>query len=201
MTDQPGYPIDIIARARQLRRAASPIEGRVWGFLRNGHLDGLKFHRQHPLGRYVADFYCHAHRLVIEIDGPSHNDQQGYDLNRTLWLNQNGYRVIRFTNHDVLNNPNGVREAIREACRRTGPLTRCSAPTSPRGRGERALPSSDKIKCSDHYVETTQDSHPQTDSSPYLLNKDCSPLPLGEIGPALFAGPGEGTRASEQTQP
>jgi len=132
---------DTITRARQLRRQASPIEDHVWGFLRNGHVDGLKFRRQHPIGRYVVDFYCHACRLVIEIDGPSHNDQEEDDLNRTLWLNQNGYRVIRFTNNDVLKNPNGVREAIREACRWTGSLTRFASgePTSPRGRGEQIM--------------------------------------------------------------
>ena len=194
MTDQPDYPIDMISRARQLRQQASPIEDRVWGFLRNGHLDGLKFRRQHPLGRYVADFYCHAHQLVIEIDGPSHNDQEEHDHGRTLWLNQNGYRVIRFTNHDVLSNPNGMREAIREACRGTGPLTRRSAPTSPKGRGEQATSSRDGIEQQFLSKGISKDSSANIEILPPPPSTTCSPPPQGEVVPRpKGAGTGEGT--------
>jgi very-short-patch-repair endonuclease len=124
VNEQQDFHISIVARARKLRREASHIEGRVWRLLRNGHVDGWKFRRQHPIGKYVVDSYCHSHRLVIEIDGPSHDDRHDHDTERTLWLNQNGYRVIRFTNLDVLRNPKGVREAIKSACSDAGPLTR-----------------------------------------------------------------------------
>ncbi|HWO57273.1 MAG TPA: DUF559 domain-containing protein [bacterium] len=130
----------MIQRARRLRRTMSNIENRVWGFLRNGHLEGLKFRRQHPIGRYVVDFYCHERRLVIEIDGASHAGQHDADRVRAQWLSDHGFRVIRFANEDVLKNAEGVRAAIREACRGAGALTRFAfgESTSPKGRGERA---------------------------------------------------------------
>lgn len=107
-----------LARSRQLRENTSPIEARLWARLRDRRLEGLKFRRQHPVGRYIADFYCAAQNLIVEIDGDTHADQIEYDHQRTQWLEANGYRVMRFTNSDVMNNVDGVLEAIRAACQK-----------------------------------------------------------------------------------
>jgi very-short-patch-repair endonuclease len=139
-TKRPMGPM-MLGRARQLRQEMSPVEQRVWGMLRNGHIAGLRFRRQHPVGAYVVDFYCHACQLIIEVDGPSHLGQEACDAERRSRLTENGYRVIQFSNHDVLTNPDGVREAICEACRTAGPSPVPAAAggggtPSPEGRGE-----------------------------------------------------------------
>ena len=103
------------ARARSLRRDPTPAERKLWfEFLRD--LPD-KFTRQKPLGRYIADFYCSRKRLVIEIDGDSHFTDAGerYDERRTLQLAQDGLRVVRFTNAEVLDTFDGVCGRIAEA--------------------------------------------------------------------------------------
>jgi len=100
------------ARARELRKAQTPVERRLWWRLRKLQLDGLHFRRQYPIGRFIVDFYCDRHRLIIELDGPSHDEQVEYDKERTAWLKAHGYRIIRFTNKQVRNNLEGVLEAI-----------------------------------------------------------------------------------------
>lgn len=92
---------EIRSRARRLRKEQTPAEATLWHRLRDGRLNGLKFRRQHPIGPYIADFYHPQARLVIELDGGDHLNQQEYDTSRTEWLNSQGYRVIRFTNDDV----------------------------------------------------------------------------------------------------
>lgn len=77
-------------------------------------MDAIKFRRQVPIGSYIVDFYCAELRLVIEIDGGSHMDQEKYDAERTFCLESCGYLVIRFTNDDVRINLNQVIESIRE---------------------------------------------------------------------------------------
>ena len=84
----------------------------LWQRLRDRQLDGLKFRRQAPLGGYVLDFYCESERLVIEVDGGQHADNPQADEVRTAWLVSRGCRVRRFWNHDVLQNTDGVLEAI-----------------------------------------------------------------------------------------
>jgi very-short-patch-repair endonuclease len=108
----------ILARARELRQPLTPQEQKLWQRLRSKQLDGLKFRRQHPIGRFILDFYCAAHKLAIEIDGDSHADpkQQRYDEARTAWLQQRGLRVIRFTNQEVDANIDGVLAEIRRVC-------------------------------------------------------------------------------------
>jgi len=106
----------IYARARELRKAQTPIERRLWWRLRKRQLDGLHFRRQHPIGPFIVDFYCDKHRLIIELDGPSHDEQVEYDEERTAWLEACGYRVIRFANKQVRNNLEGVLEAILMCC-------------------------------------------------------------------------------------
>jgi very-short-patch-repair endonuclease len=101
-------------RARKLRREPSEAERRLWQALRQRQLAGYRFRRQHPLGRYVLDFVCLEARLVIEVDGGQHSEQQTYDQARTAWLAAQGFRVLRFWNHEVLNNLEAVKASIWE---------------------------------------------------------------------------------------
>ena len=95
-------------RARRLRREMTQAEKLLWSVLRNRGLGGLKFRRQYPIGSYVVDFYCHEIRLVVEVDGESHEGRQEADKQRQEFLEAFGYRVFRVTNDDVLKNLEGV---------------------------------------------------------------------------------------------
>ena len=110
----------MIQRARPLRQPLTPAEAQLWRALRGRQANGLKFRRQHPIGPYVADFYCAQAQLVIEIDGPSHLRQEEYDQARTAWLESQGYRVVRYTNSEVQENIAAVLENIVERCQPTG---------------------------------------------------------------------------------
>jgi very-short-patch-repair endonuclease len=105
----------ITQSARKLRQQMSDAEGRLWYLLRRKQLEGFRFRRQQPIGSYIADFVCLKERLVIELDGGSHTETQGYDEVRTTWLETKGYRVLRFWNNEVLGNQEGVIEKILEA--------------------------------------------------------------------------------------
>jgi very-short-patch-repair endonuclease len=98
--------------ARTLRRNSTDAENRLWYFLRSRRLDGAKFVRQFPIGPHVADFACRDAHLVIELDGGQHSPKT--DAPRTEVIEAFGYRVLRFWNHDVLQNTEGVLEAIRQ---------------------------------------------------------------------------------------
>jgi len=95
------HPV-ILARARELRQPQTPAEATLWQHLRNRKLK-YKFRRQHPIYRFIIDFYCAEAKLLIEIDGDSHlgKEQIEYDKARTEYLEELGYKVIRFTNNDV----------------------------------------------------------------------------------------------------
>jgi len=112
----PRYHPHTLAFARELRHPQTPAEQKVWQVLRNRQCAGYKFRRQHPIGPFIVDFYCAQTKLVIEIDGDTHADQIEYDLARTEYLNQQGYRVLRFTNNDVHTNIDAVYECILVAC-------------------------------------------------------------------------------------
>ena len=101
-------------RPRELRKNSTYAERHLWFNLRANRL-GVKFKRQVPLGNYIVDFACLHKKLIIELDGGQHMDNQAYDLQRTHWLNQQGFRVLRFWNNDVLQNTNSVVEAIIKA--------------------------------------------------------------------------------------
>ncbi len=103
-------------RARELRRAQTPAEEKLWACLRRKQLYDLKFRRQHPVGPFILDFYCAAHKLAVEIDGPSHGSQMVYDQARTAWLEERGYRVIRFTNDQVQRRLDDVLAEIARQC-------------------------------------------------------------------------------------
>ena len=95
-------------QARDLRLTDSPAEQKVWELLRAHRIAGLKFRRQHPIGPYFADFACVARKLVIEIDGEHHAFQREADSRRTDLLEQAGWRVVRFTASEALQNIDGV---------------------------------------------------------------------------------------------
>jgi len=104
-----------LAFARRLRRAPPATERRLWALLRDRRLEGLKFRRQVPLGRYVADFLCPRHRLIVEADGPRHEDSL-HDLERDAWLRGQGFRVLRFANQRIQDHPDAVLDEILNAC-------------------------------------------------------------------------------------
>ena len=107
---------EIKARARELRKQTTPAEKILWEHLQNRRLKGIKFRRQHPLGTYIVDFFCPAHRLVLEIDGEFHRYQADQDQARTQEFEDYGFRVIRFWNHKVEQHLDTVLDSITEAC-------------------------------------------------------------------------------------
>jgi very-short-patch-repair endonuclease len=94
--------------ARNLRRRPTPAEDILWERLRGSRFRGSKFRRQVPFGRFVVDFYCHAAKLVIELDGKQHEWFSDYDAGRTEVLERLGVRVIRFTNAEVCDDLDSV---------------------------------------------------------------------------------------------
>jgi very-short-patch-repair endonuclease len=106
-----------LAFARRLRREQPVTERLLWTLLRDRRLEGLKFRRQVPLGRYVADFLCPRHRMIVEADGPHHEDSL-HDMERDAWLRAQGFRVMRFTNQRIQNAPDAVLDEILKACGR-----------------------------------------------------------------------------------
>ncbi|MBI1368120.1 MAG: DUF559 domain-containing protein [Planctomycetes bacterium] len=102
-------------RARTLRDRSSIPERVLWGMLRDRRVAGLKFRRQHPIGPYVADFFCESARLVVELDGESHTGCGEQDDQRTAFIERESYRVIRFTVDELLQSPDAVAETIARA--------------------------------------------------------------------------------------
>lgn len=105
--DVPEYVVDL---SKNLRQNATKAESMLWKYLRNRRLINLKFRRQHPIGRYIADFYCNEIKLVIEIDGDihKHKDVKEYDRIREEELASRQINVIRFTNEEIISNINNI---------------------------------------------------------------------------------------------
>ena len=101
-------------RAIQLRKKSTPAERKLWSKIRDDQL-GVNFRRQHAVGNYIPDFVCIEKKLILELDGSHHLEQQEYDEERTKYLNSLGYKVIRFWNNDVMNNMDGVILSIIQA--------------------------------------------------------------------------------------
>jgi very-short-patch-repair endonuclease len=112
MTDKPRRPTK---RAQQLRNDPTDHERLLWLELRKRRFDGHKFSRQIPVGPFICDFVCRRRKLVIELDGGQHSANMQEDESRTRFLEKAGYRVIRFWNHDVSENLEGVLQKIGEA--------------------------------------------------------------------------------------
>jgi very-short-patch-repair endonuclease len=105
--------MDLIrARARELRKHCTEAEKVLWGQLRFWQVDGYKFRRQQPLGKYIVDFVCLEKKLIVELDGGQHTERLGYDSERDAWLRDQGFFVLRYWNNDVLQNLSGVKDAI-----------------------------------------------------------------------------------------
>jgi len=129
---QPGT--SMLARAKSIRQGATPAERRLWAGVRNRKCGGLTFRRQVPIGPFIADFYCAAERLVVELDGISHVDSNT-DAARDAWMVAQGLRVLRFSNQDVLGNLEGTLISIQRAVPPPPTLGPLRGP-SPQGEGE-----------------------------------------------------------------
>ena len=110
-----GAPSDLFSKAQFLRRNETIAEKLLWEKLRNNQLEGLKFRRQHPVNIYIADFYCHKFKLIIELDGDYHNqeEQKQKDEVRTEVLRLNDLKIIRFKNEEVEQDINQVLTTIK----------------------------------------------------------------------------------------
>jgi leucyl-tRNA synthetase len=101
-------------RARELRNNPTPQEKMLWHYLKGKTL-GYTFLRQHNIGPFIVDFYCAEKRLVIEVDGTIHENQKEYDNERTHFLGNFNYQVLRFWNHEIKDNITDVIKKIKEA--------------------------------------------------------------------------------------
>ena len=104
---------EIFEKEKELRENMTDAEKMLWSRLKNKQL-GERFKPQHPIYIFIVDFYCHSHKLVIEIDGGYHKTQLEYDNGRTFELEHFGIKVIRFTNEEVLNNIDRVLNEIKQ---------------------------------------------------------------------------------------
>lgn len=121
----------IFSNAQTLRKELTKAEAILWKALRGRRLENLKFRRQHPMGSFILDFYCHEIKLAIELDGKIHNlaENKEYDIARTNRLNDMGITVLRFTNDEVKLRLKFVKERILLHSMNFPPLPRV------RGRG------------------------------------------------------------------
>jgi|SRR6056297_2839392 len=110
----------IFERAKALRENPTKAEIALWDILRKKQMMGLHFKQQHPIRIFIADFYCHAIKLVIEVDGDIHNAEENkeYDQNRTAELENYGITVIRFSNEEIMKNIEIVKSKIEKVCER-----------------------------------------------------------------------------------
>jgi very-short-patch-repair endonuclease len=105
----------IFSNAHELRQNLTDAENKLWQVLRNHHLNGAHFRRQHAIGPYIVDFCALRQKLIVELDGGQHLTQEKYDAQRTAFLESKGYRVLRFWNDEVLKNRDEVLQVIFEA--------------------------------------------------------------------------------------
>jgi very-short-patch-repair endonuclease len=119
-----GQPVrsELYQRAQELRHDMTAAEEILWRSLRAGRLEGYHFRRQQIIQNFIVDFYCHAARLVIEIDGPVHAGQTEYDHARQENLEELGLTVIRFTNDEIENELDAVLPKILEILKRIHPF-------------------------------------------------------------------------------
>lgn len=113
----------MLGRAKKMRSGQTGPEMRFWYEVRANRFQGVKFTRQVVIGAFIADFVARSHMLVVELDGDTHTDQ-ARDARRTAWLEDQGYRVIRFANTDVMTNLEGVLQVLGDALVTRVDLTR-----------------------------------------------------------------------------
>ena len=104
----------LIHLAGKLRKRQTNSERKLWSQLRAKKMEGMKFRRQQPIGIYIVDFICFEKRLIIELDGGQHMMPATKDKTREAWLRQQGYKVLRFWNHEIFENFTGVLNSIRD---------------------------------------------------------------------------------------
>ncbi|MBO9383192.1 MAG: DUF559 domain-containing protein, partial [Roseiflexus sp.] len=131
---------DLKPLAREMRKEPTPAEDVLWQHLRGKHL-GARFRRQHAIDRFIVDFYAHEPRLIIEVDGPVHETQKAYDAARQAFLESLGYRVVRFTNEQVLQDVHAVLRVVQAAL---GPHP--LSPSLQAGKGNNPSPSSEQAR-------------------------------------------------------
>jgi very-short-patch-repair endonuclease len=107
-----------LENAKALRREMTPAERILWKHLKANRLNGLHFRRQQIVHGYFADFYCHQHELIVEVDGGIHKLQEEYDAEREAHLIALGLRIIQFTNEEITKDLKGVLQKIVEKCKR-----------------------------------------------------------------------------------
>ena len=98
--------------AKELRKNLTPAEEKLWVHLRGHRMGDVHFRKQHAIGNYIVDFCAPSQKLVIELDGSHHLEQEDYDKERTAFLNSKGYKVLRFWNNDVMNDMEKVLTVI-----------------------------------------------------------------------------------------
>jgi very-short-patch-repair endonuclease len=123
--------MDNLANAKTMRSTQTPAEQHLWYHLRANRFMGLKFKRQTPLGPYIVDFICLERGVIIEVDGGQHGDDVAYDGRRDQWLASQGFVVLRFWNHDVLNQTEMVLESIRQVVEERAFPARLPSPPAP----------------------------------------------------------------------
>ncbi len=101
-----------IRHAREMRKEPTDAERRLWSYLRGRRFDNFKFRRQHPIGPFIVDFCCVQKKLIVELDGGQHEEDQQYYERRSAYLGERGFRVIRFWNGEVFQGIEGVLEQI-----------------------------------------------------------------------------------------
>jgi very-short-patch-repair endonuclease len=143
------YDAKLKDSSRALRAHLTDSEQLLWSRLRRKQILGVQFYRQKPLGHFVVDFYAPSARLVIEVDGSQHftAEQKAYDQQRTTYLRSQGLRVLRFTNHEVLQETEAVAEAIYRAVLEAKNPPRVAPPPLIKG----AIPSSPVTKEKDPF--------------------------------------------------
>ncbi|MGN6327687.1 MAG: endonuclease domain-containing protein [Rhodanobacter sp.] len=123
--------MDNLTNAKSMRSAQTPAEQHLWYHLRAHRFMGLKFKRQKPLGPYIVDFICLERGVIIEVDGGQHGDDVAYDRQRDRWLASQGFAVLRFWNHDVLNQTESVLDRIRQVVEERAFPARLPSPPAP----------------------------------------------------------------------
>jgi len=172
---------DLKPLAREMRKEPTPAEDVLWQHLRGKHL-GARFRRQHAIDRFIVDFYAHEPRLIIEVDGPVHETQKAYDAARQAFLESLGYRVVRFTNEQVLQDVHAVLRVVQAAL---GPHP--LSPSLQAGKGNNPSPSSEQARspspCSEQALTPSPSSEQARSPSP-CSERALTPSPPSEQAPS-----------------